>query len=162
VVLPAVEARHRRRSRAHRSKSTAFCTPRFPIMSGLLTPAPAARSGIFRGSPKAVGISGIGAAALLGSTLYVETPDCNLIALNIADGTERWHTEICDLEQFYYGSVAPTIVKESCDRRRQRRRSRYSGYVNRTTPRPESFSGAGTRIPIPTIPKRRPGPASKP
>ena len=50
-------------------------------------------------------------AAILGSTLYVETPDCNLVALNIADGKERWHTEICDLEQFYYGSVAPTIVK---------------------------------------------------
>jgi alcohol dehydrogenase (cytochrome c) len=49
--------------------------------------------------------------AVLNSTLYVETPDCNLIALNIADGKERWHTSICDLEQFYYGSVAPTIVK---------------------------------------------------
>ena len=50
-------------------------------------------------------------AAVLGNTLYVETPDCNLIALNIKDGKERWHQEICDLEQFYYGSVAPTIVK---------------------------------------------------
>lgn len=49
--------------------------------------------------------------AVLGSTLYVETPDCNLVALNIRDGRERWRTEICDLEQFYYGSVAPLVVK---------------------------------------------------
>jgi alcohol dehydrogenase (cytochrome c) len=49
--------------------------------------------------------------AVSGSTVYVETPDCNLVALNIRDGRERWRTEICDLEQFYYGSVAPLIVK---------------------------------------------------
>jgi len=50
-------------------------------------------------------------AAVLGSALYFETPDCNLVSLNLKDGTERWHTEICDLEQFYYASVAPIIVK---------------------------------------------------
>ena len=50
-------------------------------------------------------------AAILGDTLYFETPDCNLVALNIKDGTERWHKQICDLDQFYYGSVAPVIVK---------------------------------------------------
>jgi alcohol dehydrogenase (cytochrome c) len=49
--------------------------------------------------------------AILGNTVYVETPDCNLLALNIRDGRERWRTEICDLEQFYYGSTAPLIVK---------------------------------------------------
>ncbi len=49
--------------------------------------------------------------AILGSTVYVETPDCNLVALNIRDGREKWRTEICDLEQFYYGSTAPLIVK---------------------------------------------------
>jgi alcohol dehydrogenase (cytochrome c) len=49
--------------------------------------------------------------AILNSTVYVETPDCFLVALNIKDGTERWRTEICDLEQFYYGSAAPLIVK---------------------------------------------------
>ena len=42
-----------------------------------------------------------------GPTLYFETPDCNLVSLNIKDGKERWHKEICDLDQFYYGSVAP-------------------------------------------------------
>ena len=49
--------------------------------------------------------------AVSGSTVYVETPDCNLVALNIRDGREKWRTEICDLEQFYYASAAPLIVK---------------------------------------------------
>ncbi|MEO7191965.1 MAG: acido-empty-quinoprotein group A [Vicinamibacterales bacterium] len=49
--------------------------------------------------------------AIVGDAFYFETPDCHLIALNIKDGTERWHKEICDLDQFYYGSVAPVIVK---------------------------------------------------
>jgi alcohol dehydrogenase (cytochrome c) len=49
--------------------------------------------------------------AVLGGTVYVETPDCNLVALNAADGRERWRTEICDLEQFYYASAAPLVVR---------------------------------------------------
>ena len=48
---------------------------------------------------------------MLGDWLYFETPDCNLVSLNIKDGTERWHKQICDLDQFYYGSVAPIVVK---------------------------------------------------
>jgi alcohol dehydrogenase (cytochrome c) len=50
-------------------------------------------------------------AGVWGSSLYFETPDCNLVSLNLKDGTERWHKEICDLEQFYYASVAPVVVK---------------------------------------------------
>jgi len=49
--------------------------------------------------------------AILGDTVYVETPDCSLVALNIHDGREKWRREICDLEQFYYASTAPLIVK---------------------------------------------------
>jgi alcohol dehydrogenase (cytochrome c) len=49
--------------------------------------------------------------AILGNTVYVETPDCNLVALNARDGREKWRRTICDLEQFYYGSTAPLIVK---------------------------------------------------
>ena len=49
--------------------------------------------------------------AVLGDWLYFETPDDNLVSLNIKDGTERWHKPIADLNQFYYGSVAPVIVK---------------------------------------------------
>src|SRR5437762_9225881 len=50
-------------------------------------------------------------AAILGENLYFETPDCNLVSLNIRDGRERWHKPVCDLDQFYYGSIAPLIVK---------------------------------------------------
>jgi len=49
--------------------------------------------------------------AALGDTLYFETPDCHLVALKMSDGTERWNKPICDLELFYYGSVAPTVIK---------------------------------------------------
>jgi alcohol dehydrogenase (cytochrome c) len=49
--------------------------------------------------------------AVLGSTVYVETPDCHLVALGARDGKERWRTEICDVEQFYYASTAPLVVK---------------------------------------------------
>ena len=48
--------------------------------------------------------------AVLGSTVYVVTPDCQLVALASGDGVEKWRTEICDLEQFYYASAAPLIV----------------------------------------------------
>jgi alcohol dehydrogenase (cytochrome c) len=43
--------------------------------------------------------------------LYFETPDCHLVSLNLKDGKERWHQQICDADQYYYASVAPVIVK---------------------------------------------------
>jgi len=49
--------------------------------------------------------------AVAGDLLYYETPDCNLVALDIKTGAERWHKSICDLDQFYYGSVAPVVAK---------------------------------------------------
>jgi alcohol dehydrogenase (cytochrome c) len=49
--------------------------------------------------------------AIAGDYLYFETPDCHLVSLSAKDGKERWRKEICDLDQFYYGSVAPVIVK---------------------------------------------------
>jgi alcohol dehydrogenase (cytochrome c) len=50
-------------------------------------------------------------AAVLGESLFYETPDCHLVSLNIKDGSERWRKQICDLDLFYYGSVAPVVVK---------------------------------------------------
>jgi alcohol dehydrogenase (cytochrome c) len=47
----------------------------------------------------------------LGDTVYFETPDCHLVALDMKDGKLRWNKEICDLDQFYYGSVAPVVIK---------------------------------------------------
>jgi alcohol dehydrogenase (cytochrome c) len=55
-----------------------------------------------------IGNRGVG---ILGNNLYFETPDCNLVSLRLIDGKEQWHKEICDLDQFYYASVAPVIVK---------------------------------------------------
>lgn len=49
--------------------------------------------------------------AVLGESVYFETPDDNLVCLNIKDGKERWHKTTADLNQFYYSSTAPVIVK---------------------------------------------------
>lgn len=48
---------------------------------------------------------------IYGNWLYFETPDCNLVSLNIKDGSERWHKQICDLDLYYYASVAPIVMK---------------------------------------------------
>ena len=70
-----------------------------------------------------IGNRGVGVS---GDWLYFETPDCNLVSLNLKDGKERWHTEICDLNQFYYASVAPVVVKQPRDHGSERRRSGHS------------------------------------
>jgi alcohol dehydrogenase (cytochrome c) len=44
--------------------------------------------------------------------LYFETPDCYLISLNLKDGKERWRKQICDMDNFYYASAAPVVVKD--------------------------------------------------
>lgn len=54
-----------------------------------------------------IGNRGVG---VYGRWLYFETPDCNLVSLNLRDGKERWHKPICDLDQMYFGSIAPLIV----------------------------------------------------
>jgi len=43
-------------------------------------------------------------------TLYFETSDCNLVALSILTGKEKWHVEIADLDQMYYTSTPPTVI----------------------------------------------------
>ncbi|QEE29827.1 acido-empty-quinoprotein group A [Terriglobus albidus] len=50
-------------------------------------------------------------AAIKGDTLYFETEDCNLVAIDIHTGKEKWHSSIGNPDQFYFGSVAPVIVK---------------------------------------------------
>ncbi|MEO7273240.1 MAG: acido-empty-quinoprotein group A [Vicinamibacterales bacterium] len=49
--------------------------------------------------------------AALGETLYFETPDCHLVALEMKTGEKKWEKEICDMNRFYYASTAPTVVK---------------------------------------------------
>lgn len=53
-------------------------------------------------------------AAILGKTLYFETEDCYLVAIDTATGKEKWHSEIGESgnrDRFNFGSVPPTIVK---------------------------------------------------
>jgi len=50
--------------------------------------------------------------AVLGSTVYFVTTDCNLVALDIRTGAEKWAKEFCALEMMYYGSIAPTVIKD--------------------------------------------------
>ena len=50
-------------------------------------------------------------AAVLGNTVYFETEDCNLVAIDRTTGKEKWHASIGNPDQFYFGSVAPVIVK---------------------------------------------------
>ncbi len=48
--------------------------------------------------------------AMSGNFLYMETGDCHLLSLNKEDGKLRWSKPICDLDAFYFASVAPTVV----------------------------------------------------
>ena len=55
-----------------------------------------------------LGNRGVG---IYGNWLYFETPDCNLVSLDLKDGKKRWNKSICDLDQMYYASSAPMVVK---------------------------------------------------
>jgi alcohol dehydrogenase (cytochrome c) len=50
-------------------------------------------------------------AAVYQDWLFFETPDCYLVSLNLKDGEERWRKQICDMDNFYYASVAPVALK---------------------------------------------------
>jgi alcohol dehydrogenase (cytochrome c) len=62
--------------------------------------------------PKPVGglIIGNRGVGVKGEYLYVETRDCNLVSLTIKDGKERWRKNLCNLDQYYYASVAPVVI----------------------------------------------------
>jgi acido-empty-quinoprotein group A len=49
--------------------------------------------------------------AIVNNTVYFVTTDCNLIALDLRTGAEKWAKEFCSLEMMYYGSVAPVVIK---------------------------------------------------
>src|SRR6516164_2975503 len=55
-----------------------------------------------------IGNRGVG---ILGDSLFFETPDCHLVSLDLKDGKERWRQTICDLNQYYFGTAAPIVVK---------------------------------------------------
>ena len=56
----------------------------------------------------AIGNRGVG---VIGQTLYFETPDCNLVALDVNSGKDKWHTSICNVDQMYFGTVPPMAIK---------------------------------------------------
>jgi len=43
-------------------------------------------------------------------TLFMETPDDYLVALDAQTGKERWHKGIADLSQGYFSTPAPVVV----------------------------------------------------
>lgn len=55
-----------------------------------------------------LGNRGLGA---LGTTLYMETPDCHLVAIDMRTGAKKWDRVICEMNRFYYASAAPVIVR---------------------------------------------------
>ena len=55
-----------------------------------------------------IGSRGFG---MYGNWLYFETPDNFLVSLNAKDGTERWHIEIADVNQEYFSTPAPIVIR---------------------------------------------------
>jgi alcohol dehydrogenase (cytochrome c) len=49
--------------------------------------------------------------AMYGNSLYFTTPDCHLISLNAKDGSVRWDKLIADVNQGYWTTMAPLVVK---------------------------------------------------
>jgi len=91
---------------------------------------------------KAVGTSAT-AAWHSGNWLFFLTPDCQIISLNLKDGSERWRKQNCDLDQFYYGSMAPMIVKNRVIAGVSATHLDRPGYLTAYDPGPVTRSGAG-------------------
>ncbi|MEZ5362817.1 MAG: PQQ-binding-like beta-propeller repeat protein [Bryobacterales bacterium] len=102
-----------------------------------------------------IGNRGVG---VHGKWLYFETPDCNLVSLDMADAG-RWHKRICDPDLFYFASTAPLIAGNHVIAGVSGDDLDVPAASNRTIPRPARCSGAGTPTPTPTSPRRLLGPA---
>ena len=89
----------------------ASCTSRCRITSGPSTHEAVASSGTTSGRPPAGIISATG-VSLSTRTGCTSRRRLFLISLNLKDGKERWRRQICDIDRFYYASVAPTVVKD--------------------------------------------------
>src|SRR5687768_17644922 len=53
---------------------------------------------LFRSNRGGIHIGNRG-VAVLGDLLYFLTPDCNLVALDVKSGRERWFKEVCSLDR---------------------------------------------------------------
>ena len=56
-----------------------------------------------------IGSRGFG---MYGNWLYFETPDDYLVSLNAKDGIERWHVQIADVNQEYFATPAPIVIRD--------------------------------------------------
>ena len=65
----------------------------------------------FKYPPNEGGHIGQRGVAMLGETLYFETPDCNLIALDSRDGKEKWRKTIADVKLEYFCTMSPLVVE---------------------------------------------------
>ena len=59
-------------------------------------------------SGSAIGNRGV---AVHNGTVYLETPDSHLVALDAATGKEKWRVEFADARLGYFATMAPVIVK---------------------------------------------------
>ncbi len=69
------------------------------------------------------------------STLYFESPDCHLVALDIVTGKEKWNTSICSLELMILLVDCSRSCEGPCHRGCQRRRLRHSRLSGIARPR---------------------------
>ena len=88
-----------------------FCTSRVPSHAWAVDARTGRKLWQFDWASKGGESIGNRGAAVKDNTLYFETEDCNLVAIDIATGKEKWHVSIGNPDQFYFGSVAPVIVK---------------------------------------------------
>ena len=49
--------------------------------------------------------------AVLGDSVYF-APECNLVALDIKTGAQKWAKEFCSMEMMYYSTAAPVVIKD--------------------------------------------------
>jgi alcohol dehydrogenase (cytochrome c) len=49
-------------------------------------------------------------AAIYKDTVYLTTPDCHLIALNVKDGKVKWNVVIADSKKGYWSTNAPLVI----------------------------------------------------
>ena len=106
-----------------------------------------------------IGNRGVG---IIGDSLYFETPDCHLVSLNLKDGKERWHKQICDLDQYYFGSVAPIIVKNHVIVGVSGDDLDIPGYLESRDPETGELQWHWNVDPKPGEPGSKPGPMPKP
>ncbi len=50
--------------------------------------------------------------AILNDKIYVGTLDCDLVALDIKSGEERWSTKVCDYKPGYSMTMAPLAIRD--------------------------------------------------